>query len=118
MGANGLHVESPDQNRVIHREGTGAGARAEGAWLAMWTQCRENVTGCISGKNLRVLGIWTCAIGAKQSTTKTCAADAQAKGAREYWWEPARKRIGSKGGGDGRDDGSGTRLRKRGIASA
>jgi len=38
-------------------EGTGAGARAEGAWLHVDAMPR-NVQGCDQGKNLRVLRIW------------------------------------------------------------
>ncbi len=73
-----LHVNR-DQNRVSPREQVlERGLKALG-WHV--ETIPRNVTGCDQGKICGYCG-YGCAIGAKQSTTKTWLADAQANGAR------------------------------------
>ena len=73
-----LHVNR-EQNRVSAREQVlERGLQALG-WHVNWMP--RNVKGCDQGKVCGYCG-YGCAIGAKQSTTKTWLADAQGKGAR------------------------------------
>jgi len=89
-----LHVNR-DQNRVSAREQV----LERGLKVLGWhvDAMPRNVTGCDQGKICGYCG-YGCAIGAKQSTTKTWLADAQAKGARILVGTRA-ERIRIEGGG-------------------